>query len=116
MALTCHGRYDLVGSHLLWEPLKFLKVLFQFDSQAPILKLFMEHIFTSCPQVALLELLAKYDKRLPITDSMAKRVRYKEGKSKDRIGLSRMCFLHGEVQFEACQFLYQTALIDRIPD
>jgi hypothetical protein len=97
------------------NPLKFLEVLFEFDHQAPISTLFMEHVFTSCPKVALLELLAKCEKRLPIADSMAKRVRYKEGKSKDIVGLSRMIFPFGDNPFDAHPFLYQTALIDRIP-
>jgi hypothetical protein len=97
------------------NPLKFLEVLFEFDHQAPISTLFMEHVFTSCPKVALLELLARCEKRLPITDSMAKRVRYKEGKSKDTVGLSRMIFPFGDNPFDARPFLYQTALIDRIP-
>jgi hypothetical protein len=110
-----------VTEEMVWQalisrkPLKFLEVLFEFDHQAPISNLFMEHIFTSCPKVALLKLLVKCEKRLPITDSMAKRVRYKEGKSKDTVGLSRMIFPFGDNPLDARPFLYQTALIDRIP-
>jgi len=111
-----------VTEEMVWQalissrnPLKFLEALFEFDHQAPISTLFMEHVFTSCPKVALLELLAKCEKRLPITDSMAKRVRYKEGKSKDTVGLSRMIFPFGDNPLDARPFLYQTALIDRIP-
>lgn len=111
-----------VTEEMVWQaltssrnPPKFLEVLFEFDHQAPISTLFMEHVFTSCPKVALLELLAKCEKRLPITDSMAKRVRYKEGKSKDTVGLSRMIFPFGDNPLDARPFLYQTALIDRIP-
>jgi hypothetical protein len=111
-----------VTEEMVWQalissrnPLKFLEVLFEFDHQAPISTLFMEHVFTSCPKVALLELLAKCEKRLPITDSMAKRVRYKEGKSKDTVGLSRMIFPFRDNPLDARPFLYQTALIDRIP-
>jgi hypothetical protein len=57
----------------------------------------------------------KVRKKLPITDGMAKRVRYKEGKSKDTVGLSRMIFPFGDNPLDARPFLYQTALIDRIP-
>lgn len=47
---------------------------------------------------------------------MAKVIRYKEGKAEGTLGLSRMAFSIGDTPLEARPFLYQTALIDRVPD